>query len=567
MKILPVSESLQKVRLISRILAFLLLCNMLLPALPGSFPQLPVGQALAEDPEDGEDPNDPGDGPDEYDDDTIPFRLVNVEGKAPGIDQDSEWTLVLKPEWPDQNLVNRVTKVELSLQCMEMDWNHGWSHVYKKKYEGFPAVLTCIGPKIAGQYQVEVTVFYDNSYKIVYSGFTLQGEGKEKIMNVINQAAAGCKVPGNEWQTAFNLYNWLLNHLVYDDTRSFYSSDAILRGTGVCDSYARLYFLLCKAAGLDAFVIYGDTATDYHAWDAVKINGKWYYADPTWDDHPANDPAMNYSHPTTDPNGVVYGVQVYRHFMLNKQLMTLNDHLTYEWLDESKFSCPELPCTSLDANYHVHTGRCDAWGISEGGTFLSIRDLIRNAFAAGEGLWSSRSLSQKVVYAQGFSDPPFRPAKNELILLAYVLKGSTLELANGSTVTLDTYLYESTDNSGTILNVYPEGALATDEAGQFVLPQNLTHIADHAFEGDPHVGIVVCPAGLQSIGSRAFANCERLWSIRIPSSVQSIAADAFEGCSSNFCIRTEHRDSLPARYATEHNIDLFVDDEEQGGNG
>ena len=100
-----------------------------------------------------------------------------------------------------------------------------------------------------------------------------------------------------------------------------------------------------------------------------------------------------------------------------------------------------------------------------------------------------------------------------------------------------------------------------------MLPQNLTHIADHAFEGDPHVGIVVCPAGLQSIGSRAFANCERLWSIRIPSSVQSIAADAFEGCSSNFCIRTEHRDSLPARYATEHNIDLFVDDEGQGDNG
>ena len=66
--------------------------------------------------------------------------------------------------------MNRVTKVELSLQCMEMDWNHGWSHVYKKKYEGFPAVLTFIGPKIAGQYQVEVTVFYDNSYKIVYSG-------------------------------------------------------------------------------------------------------------------------------------------------------------------------------------------------------------------------------------------------------------------------------------------------------------------------------------------------------------------------------------------------------------
>ena len=77
---------------------------------------------------------------------------------------------------------------------------------------------------------------------------------------------------------------------------------------------------------------------------------------------------------------------------------------------------------------------------------------------------------------------------------------------------------------------------------------------------------MICPSGLRSIGSRAFANCSRLWNIRIPSDVQSIAEDAFDGCG-EFCIWTEHRDSLPARYATEHGITLFVDDEEQDSNG
>ncbi len=120
--------------------------------------------------------------------------------------------------------------------------------------------------------------------------------------------------------------------------------------------------------------------------------------------------------------------------------------------------------------------------------------------------------------------------------------------------------------SGWVLNVYVQGHPVTDEPGYYELPQDLTHIEAEAFAGDRYAGEVICPPGLVSIGSRAFANCRLLWSIRIPSDVQFIADDAFDGCG-GFCIWTEHRDSLPARYAEEHGITLFVDDEEEGSNG
>lgn len=498
----------------------------------------------------------------------VPFRLVNIKGKEPAVDTDSEWKLILKPKWEDQDMPDRITAVMIRLDCYNMDWQGTWSHVWStelKDLTGLPETLPCIGPKIAGKYMLSVDVYHDDTTDYMYTYFSIDGIGKERITDVITAAAAENKVPGDEWQTALNLYRWLLDRQEYDYTFSFYSSDAVLRGAGVCDSYARLYYLLCKAAGLEAFVIYGNTLRGYHAWDAVKIDGEWYYADPTWDDHPANDPAMDYSQPAADDSGIPYGVSEYEYFMLNRELMTRNNHVTYEWLDDKKWTCAEQPATSLDANYYVHTGRCEQWGSGEGENFRTFREMACDALAAGEKLWSSRGFKGAVT-ARGFSDAPFRMTGTEYQLLAWCLKGSSVEMPDGSTVTLDTYCYEAPDMSGWVLNVFPEGARETDEPEKIELPEDQTEIEAHAYEGNRNVGEVVCPPGLESIGSRAFADCEGLWCIHIPSDIKEIAEDAFEGCG-DFCIWTERRDSLPEEYAAQHDIPLFIYDEEKDSNG
>ena len=59
---------------------------------------------------------------------------------------------------------------------------------------------------------------------------------------------------------------------------------------GVCSGYARLMKALGDAAGIEVAYITGDYR-DYtgglsgegHAWNGVKINGKWYLMDSTWD--------------------------------------------------------------------------------------------------------------------------------------------------------------------------------------------------------------------------------------------------------------------------------------------
>lgn len=59
---------------------------------------------------------------------------------------------------------------------------------------------------------------------------------------------------------------------------------------GVCSGYARLMKALGDAAGLEVAYITGDyrdftgnLSGEGHAWNGVKINGKWYLMDATWD--------------------------------------------------------------------------------------------------------------------------------------------------------------------------------------------------------------------------------------------------------------------------------------------
>lgn len=56
------------------------------------------------------------------------------------------------------------------------------------------------------------------------------------------------------------------------------SSDA------VCQGYAAAYSALLNAVGIPNYVVSGSVPNGSHAWNAVQLNGQWYYIDPTWND-------------------------------------------------------------------------------------------------------------------------------------------------------------------------------------------------------------------------------------------------------------------------------------------
>ena len=110
------------------------------------------------------------------------------------------------------------------------------------------------------------------------------------------------------------LYDWLINHCEYEDgydeygfsteARSdadnqvassvFLSYSLNTRGNGigeaVCEGYARAYKMLLETAGIESYCVCDDLPAGGHAWNIVKVEGKYYQCDATWGDKGSGNP-------------------------------------------------------------------------------------------------------------------------------------------------------------------------------------------------------------------------------------------------------------------------------------
>lgn len=110
---------------------------------------------------------------------------------------------------------------------------------------------------------------------------------------------------GNDWnkylsnlterQKAEKIYSWFLPLVSYGMLNGKPSQiGGLLNKKVICQGYASLFTHLANVVGLSSLTITGlvgsgavpgqTESTGLHAWNLVKINGTWLWADPTWDD-------------------------------------------------------------------------------------------------------------------------------------------------------------------------------------------------------------------------------------------------------------------------------------------
>ena len=102
----------------------------------------------------------------------------------------------------------------------------------------------------------------------------------------------------SDYDTVKNIHDYLVSNIAYpaswSGTGVHSLNYALNKNVCVCDGYAKAFYFLCKANGIEALIVGGDATdehgTDSHAWNKVKINGKWYTIDVTWDDPFPDDP-------------------------------------------------------------------------------------------------------------------------------------------------------------------------------------------------------------------------------------------------------------------------------------
>ncbi|MBX9852368.1 MAG: hypothetical protein K2X86_11505 [Cytophagaceae bacterium] len=140
--------------------------------------------------------------------------------------------------------------------------------------------------------------FYKTDFISIDSYALKTPAGKTKIMDTL---AHYLTIPAkNEVEKARSIFRWVAENISYDfdaylsgNIPSQHASDILKCRKGVCAGYAALYKALCDRAGIECEIVEG-YAKGYsyepgavgegtnHAWNAVKINGKWYLLDATW---------------------------------------------------------------------------------------------------------------------------------------------------------------------------------------------------------------------------------------------------------------------------------------------
>ncbi len=82
------------------------------------------------------------------------------------------------------------------------------------------------------------------------------------------------------------IHDYVVKLVTYDNSlkdHSAYGGLAASKHSTVCQGYALIMYKLLTDAGVPAHYVTGD-AGGPHAWNIVKIKGKWYELDATWDD-------------------------------------------------------------------------------------------------------------------------------------------------------------------------------------------------------------------------------------------------------------------------------------------
>ncbi|MFZ3479613.1 Ig-like domain-containing protein, partial [Bifidobacterium adolescentis] len=186
------------------------------------------------------------------------------------------------------------------------------------------------------------------------------------VSDIVSQTVSQSEeqTDGTEYAKAVWLHDWLIDQMKYDSSLKWSSAEsAFTRGLGTCQSYESAYGSLLTKAGIENAEI-RDTA-DGHTWNAVKLDGKWYQVDATWDD--------------SDNNW--YGFdQRHLYFGLTDELMAIAHpgHTSIYQADGYG-----QRSTSLKDNYFIRSGEADQWADKYAERIQSHLDDLEESFMIG----------------------------------------------------------------------------------------------------------------------------------------------------------------------------------------
>lgn len=147
-------------------------------------------------------------------------------------------------------------------------------------------------------YLMRNTMYYSLGYSQVKYDFKIDygispdkvRANKKKTYAELKKANKKLNLGGlSDYKKVKRINDYLCDTIEYSKSTPFTYDDytvygAICKGVCVCEGYAKAAKYLLDKNGVESYYVVGDTSGGPHAWNLVKVDGKWYHLDTTWND-------------------------------------------------------------------------------------------------------------------------------------------------------------------------------------------------------------------------------------------------------------------------------------------
>lgn len=196
--------------------------------------------------------------------------------------------------------------------------------------------------------------------------YTMDVQEREKIQQQIDAVAeeflTGISMADTDYDKAKYIFETLIKNVDYDVSAENNQNiiSVFLNRATVCQGYACATQYLLEKIGIHSTIVKGFANGESHAWNLIRLNGKYYYMDTTWgnsryrDNSSAVEKYVNYSY-----------------------MAVSSEEISRTHILDTSFPLPE--CTSMSHNYFVREGLYfTAWEPE------NIGQLLAKAWDAGE---------------------------------------------------------------------------------------------------------------------------------------------------------------------------------------